>query len=69
MHTGAGAAELAVGLDIEALPAWLLRAAVQYLAVHSSMLTPIRLHSTPIHVLKEGHAVQIVLSVQGPHEQ
>lgn len=48
MLTGAAAAELGVGLDIEALPAWLLRAAVQYLAVRLYPLTSTKLHSTAI---------------------
>ena len=68
MLTGAAAAELGVGLDIEALPAWLLRAAVQYLAVNPCPFNPIRLLSTAVYGPEEGHAAQVVLAVQGSHE-
>ena len=68
MLTGAAAAELGVGLDIEALPAWLLRAAVQYLAVHLCSLTFTKLHSNAVHVPKEGDAVPVVPAMQRPEE-
>ena len=66
--TGAATAELGAGFDIEALPAWLLHAAVQYLAVCPHSLTPIRPRSTAVHMPEEGHAVQDALAVQGPKD-